>query len=419
MLRGQITIPGDKSISHRALLLGALARGTTEVSHFLPGEDCLSTLACMEAMGVEVTRKTPTGLVLSGKGPKGLKEPLEVLDCGNSGTTARLLLGILAALPFTSRITGDESLRQRPMGRVVEPLKSMGAEIDGTGGGKYLPLTVRGKELKGLRYQLPVASAQVKSALLLAGLVSGREVEVEEPAPTRDHTEKMLSYLGAGVERRGGWIRILPGQSLQGRPIPVPGDPSSASFFLAAATLVPGSELMLENVGVNPTRVGFMEVLRRMGADITLTSPREEAGEPVADLLVRAASLQGVEVRGSIIPTLIDEIPILAVAGLFARGETVIRDASELRVKETDRIKALVTELSRMGADVQELPDGLAVRGGKRLKGGALQTYGDHRIAMALEVAGLAAGQEVALDNRECVNISFPGFFTLLKQMQN
>ncbi len=418
MLKGHITMPGDKSISHRALLLGALARGTTEISNFLPGQDCLSTLECLKALGVRVEVKSSTELALNGAGPGGLREAVGDLDCGNSGTTARLLLGVLAALPFESRMTGDESLRQRPMGRVVEPLRSMGADISGAEGGRFFPLTVRGGRLQGLTYRLPVASAQVKSALLLAGLVSGQEVEVVEPASSRDHTEKMLAYLGGRVERRGNRVRISPGQTLEGRPIPVPGDISSAAFFLAAATLVPGSEVLLQGVGINPTRAGALEVLKQMGARITFASRGEAAGEPVADLLVRAAPLRGTEVKGEIIPALIDEIPILAVAALFARGSTVFRDAAELRVKETDRIKALVTELRKMGADVEELPDGLVVRGGRRLKGGRLKTYGDHRMAMSLQVAGLAAGQEVLLDDAECARVSFPGFFSLLKELQ-
>ncbi len=418
-MRGEISLPGDKSISHRALLLGALARGTTDISNFLPGQDCRSTLECLRALGARVEEKSPTELTLFGAGPGGLREAPGVLDCGNSGTTARLLLGILAALPFASRMTGDESLRQRPMGRVVEPLRSMGADIRGPEGGKFLPLLVEGGKLRGFSYRLPMASAQVKSALLLAGLVSGVEVDVEEPALSRDHTEKMLAYLGARVERRGNRVRIAPGQALKGRPIRVPGDISSAAFFLVAATLVPGSEVLLKGVGVNPTRAGVLAVLQRMGARITCLSREEEAGEPVADLLVQAAPLQGTEVKGGEIPTLIDEIPVLAVAALFARGTTIIRDAAELRVKETDRIRALVTELEKMGAAVKELPDGLVIQGGQQLRGGRLATYGDHRMAMSLQVAGLAAGREVVLDDRECVRVSFPNFFTLLQELHS
>jgi 3-phosphoshikimate 1-carboxyvinyltransferase len=418
MLKGTISLPGDKSVSHRALLLGALAHGETPVENFLPGQDCLSTLGCLRALGAEVEVKSPTELVIHGSGPEGLKEAAGVLDCGNSGTTARLLLGILAGLPFPSRVSGDESLRRRPMGRVVEPLRSMGAEIQGEGDGRFLPLRVLGRPLRGLSYRLPVASAQVKSALLLAGLVSGEAVEVEEPALSRDHTEKLLAYLGARVERQGRWVRLGPGQRLEGKPVRVPGDLSSAAFFLVAASIVPGSEVLLRNVGVNPTRAGALEVLERMGAQITRLSRGEAGGEPVADLLVRAAPLQAVEVRGDIIPTLIDEIPILAVAALFARGTTVIRDAAELRVKETDRIKAVVTELRKMGAAVSEEPDGLTVTGGRPLEGGRLQSYGDHRMAMALEVAGLAAGRDVELDDRACVGVSFPNLYNLLQELR-
>jgi 3-phosphoshikimate 1-carboxyvinyltransferase len=347
-----------------------------------------------------------------------LRETAQVLDCGNSGTTARLLLGILAALPATSRMTGDESLRRRPMGRVVEPLRSMGADIDGEEGGRFLPLLVRGGGLKGLKYSLPVASAQIKSALLLAGLVSGEAVEIREPARSRDHTEKMLAYLGGQVECSRQVIRLSPGQRLTGRPISVPGDISSAAFFLTAAALVPGSKLIIHNVGVNPTRSGVLDILRQMGAEIRIISQREMAGEPAASLLVEASALKGVEIRGSMIPRLIDEIPVLAVAALFARGETVIRDAAELRVKETDRIKAVVTELKKLGARVEELPDGLVIQGGGKLTGGKVKTYNDHRMAMALHVAGLAAGQEVLLDNSRCVNISFPNYFSLMEDIR-
>ncbi len=417
MLRGEITVPGDKSISHRALLMGALATGDTDISNFLPGEDCLSTRKCLEALGARVKIKSATQLNVQGRGPEGLRETAQVLDCGNSGTTARLLLGILAALPITSRMTGDESLCRRPMGRVVEPLRSMGADIDGPEGGRFLPLLVRGGGLKGLKYSLPVASAQIKSALLLAGLVSGQAVEVREPARSRDHTEKMLAYLGAQVECSGQVIRLSPGQRLTGRPICVPGDISSAAFFLTAAAILPGSKLIIHNVGVNPTRSGVLDILKQMGAEIRVVSQSEMAGEPVASLFVQASSLKGVEIRGSMIPRLIDEIPVLAVAALFARGETVIRDAAELRVKETDRIRAVATELKKLGAKVAELPDGLVIQGGGKLTGGKVKTYNDHRMAMALHVAGLACGQKVLLDNSRCVNISFPNYFSLMEKI--
>ena len=410
-------MPGDKSVSHRALLMGALATGDTDISNFLPGEDCLSTLKCLKALGAKVKIKSDTKLTVQGKGPEGLRETAQILDCGNSGTTARLLLGILAALPITSRMTGDESLCRRPMGRVVEPLRSMGADIDGLQGGRFLPLKVRGGGLTGLKYSLPVASAQIKSALLLAGLVSGQPVEVREPARSRDHTEKMLAYLGARLESSGQLIRLFPGQRLTGRPIFVPGDISSAAFFLTAAVLLKGSKLIIHNVGVNPTRSGILDILKQMGAEIRVVSQSEMAGEPVASLLVQASPLKGVEIRGSMIPRLIDEIPVLAVAALFAQGETVIRDAAELRVKETDRIKAVVTELRKLGAKVAELPDGLVIQGGGKLTGGKVKTYNDHRMAMALHVAGLASGQEVLLDNSRCVNISFPNYFSLMEQI--
>ncbi len=417
VVRGEITVPGDKSISHRALLFGALAQGVTEITGFLPGEDCLSTLACLRAMGVEVTEIGTTHLKVLGRGTKGLSEPGEVLDCGNSGTTARLLLGILSALPFTSSLTGDHSLRSRPMGRVVEPLRMMGAEIEGEGEGKFLPLKIKGRKLKGIKYHLPVASAQLKSALILAAFLSGEEMEIVEPTASRDHTERMLNYLGAEIGSLDGIVRVRPGK-LTGKPISIPGDISSAAFFLVAASLNPSSELTIKNVGVNPTRTGVIEALRKMGADIRIIPVKKEEGEPAADIFVRGGTLKGTEISGHLIPRLIDEIPVLAVAAACAQGRTVIKDAGELKVKETDRIKAVVTELKKLGVNIKELPDGMVIEGGQPLRGSKVKTYGDHRMAMALEVADLVTEGEVELDDKECVNISFPGFFSLLESIR-
>ena len=417
MVKGEITVPGDKSISHRALLFGALAEGVTEIGGFLPGEDCLSTLACLRALGVEIEEIDTTHLKVIGKGPQSLLPPKQVLDCGNSGTTARLLLGILSSLPFTSTLTGDESLRKRPMGRVVEPLRSMGAKIEGESNGKFLPLIIRGKRLKGIKYHLPVASAQLKSALILAAFLAGEEMEIVEPAVSRDHTERMLNYLGAELENRDRVIKVRPGK-LIGKPINVPGDISSAAFFIVAAAIQPSSELIIKNVGVNPTRTGIIDALRKMGADIKIIAAKKEEGEPAAGLLVKGRALTGREISGPLIPRLIDEIPVLAVAAACAQGKTVIKDAAELKVKETDRIKAVVTELKKLGVKIEELPDGMVIEGGRPLKGAKVKTYGDHRMAMALEVANLVAEGEVVLDDKQCVNISFPGFFELMQKIK-
>ena len=414
MLRGEIIVPGDKSISHRALFLGALAEGETLIDGFLPGRDCLATISCLKSLGVTIKQNTPTQVQVWGQGPGALKKPRQALDCENSGTAARLFLGILAGLFFDSTLIGDASLQQRPMRRVVKPLRIMGAEITGREGGDFLPLKVRGGKLKRLRYSLPIASAQLKTALLLAGLVSGEEVEIEEPFRSRDHTERMLTYFGAKLEITDKVIKIHSKQQLTGKHLIVPGDISSAAFFIVATLLSPGSELIIKNVGVNPSRSGVIEILRRMGADIRFLSSKTIAEEPVADILIKESHLKGTEISGKIIPRLIDEIPILAVAAAFAEGTTVIKDAAELRVKETDRIKAIATELKKIGVPVQEFPDGMIIEGGHSLRSSKVKTYGDHRMAMALQVAGLLTEEEIVLDNKECVDISFPGFFELL-----
>ncbi|HHV58318.1 MAG TPA: 3-phosphoshikimate 1-carboxyvinyltransferase [Firmicutes bacterium] len=411
-LRGTITVPGDKSISHRALLLGALAEGTTTVHNFLRSADCLSTASCLKALGVGIEGLEGSGPVtVAGRGLQGLAEPEDVLDAGNSGTTARLLLGILAGQPFTALLTGDASLRRRPMARVTAPLARMGAQILGRRDGSLLPLAVRGGRLRGGHFALPVASAQLKSALLLAGLNAEGETSITEPAPSRDHTERMLAAWGVPLRRAGSSVILPAGPRLRAQTVSVPGDISAAAFFLVAAAILPGSQVTIKGVGVNSTRTGVLDVLARMGAPVSLTNRHEESGEPLADITVAAAPLQGVEIAGPLIPRLIDEIPALAVAACYAQGETVIRDAAELRVKESDRLAALARELGALGADIRELPDGLIIRG-RPLHGGEVKSHGDHRLAMALAVAALAARGPVTIAGADCVSISFPTFFS-------
>ena len=411
-LRGTITVPGDKSISHRALLLGALAEGTTTVHNFLRSADCLSTASCLKALGVGIEGLEGSGPVtVTGRGLQGLAEPEDVLDAGNSGTTARLLLGILAGQPFTALLTGDASLRRRPMARVTAPLARMGAQILGRRDGSLLPLAVRGGRLRGGHFALPVASAQLKSALLLAGLNAEGETSITEPAPSRDHTERMLAAWGVPLRRAGSSVILPAGPRLRAQTVSVPGDISAAAFFLVAAAILPGSQVTIKGVGVNSTRTGVLDVLARMGAPVSLTNRHEESGEPLADITVAAAPLQGVEIAGPLIPRLIDEIPALAVAACYAQGETVIRDAAELRVKESDRLAALARELGALGADIRELPDGLIIRG-RPLHGGEVKSHGDHRLAMALAVAALAARGPVTIAGADCVSISFPTFFS-------
>jgi 3-phosphoshikimate 1-carboxyvinyltransferase len=415
-LEGECRVPGDKSISHRAALLGAIAEGTTEIENFLCGADCLSTLRCLKSLGVDIEQDG--GRVrITGKGLSGLEEPEDVLDAGNSGTTMRLLLGILAGQEFFSVITGDNSLKGRPMGRVVKPLLQMGAQIWGRASGLKAPLAVMGRaQLEPLVYRLPVPSAQVKSALLLAGLYARGETTVLQPVPCRDHTERMMAAFGASLRVDPDCsVHVSGDKPLRGQRVEVPGDISAAAFLMVAATLLPGSDILIRDVGINTTRTGVLEVLQRMGADITLEGARCASGEPVADLRVRSARLRGVEIGGALIPKLIDEIPIIAVAATAAEGVTVITDASELRVKETDRIEAVACELRKLGADLDALPDGLAIRGGKPLQGTATGSWNDHRLAMSLVVAGLtvAAGVTVVGD-AGCIDVSFPGFTDLL-----
>jgi 3-phosphoshikimate 1-carboxyvinyltransferase len=421
-LRGEVRVPGDKSISHRAVMLGALAEGETRATGFLTGEDNRRTIDAFRRMGVDVRLEGTTLTVRGAGGPsragQHLAEPDNVLDCGNSGTTIRLMTGLLAGQPFVSILTGDASLRGRPMGRVVEPLARMGARIVGRQGGTRAPLTIVGTVLWGIRYDLPVASAQVKSALLLAGLVASGETTVSEPGPSRDHTERMLTFMGADVTRNGGSVAVLGGTRLGGRDFAVPGDISSAAFFLVAALITPGSDLLVRDVGLNPTRTGVLDALAAMGGRIEVVARREGGPEPIGDLRVRTSRLRGIEIAGDLVVRAIDELPVLAVAAAFAEGTTVIRDAAELRVKETDRIASMADALARMGAQVRATPDGMVIEGGRPLRGARIASRGDHRTAMAAAVAGLAAAGETTVEDVACIDTSFPGFADLLDRLR-
>lgn len=418
-LKGEIAVPGDKSISHRAAIFNSIAQGQASIGNFSPGADCLSTVNCLRALGVSIEAgKEPSSLVVRGVGLRGLLEAADVLDAGNSGTTMRLLAGLLAGQSFFSVITGDASLRSRPMGRIIEPLRLMGAQVWGRGGDALAPLAIRGTRLRGIEYRLSVASAQVKSALLLAGLLAEGNTIVEEPAPSRDHTERLLRSMGAHLEIEGTRIALSPtAASLRALDIEVPGDISSAAFWLVAGAIHPHARLRIAGVGINPTRSGILDVLKEMGARLAAEHERVQGGEPVADLVVESSSLTGVSIGGDLVPRLIDEIPAIAVAAAVARGTTTIRDAAELRVKESDRIVTIARELSRLGARVEELPDGMVIHGGRRLTGASCQSYGDHRLAMALAVAGLVAGGEVVVHGAEAADVSYPGFWQELQRL--
>jgi len=408
---GTTDVPGDKSVSHRAALLGAVASGPSEVQGFLEADDCLRTLAAIQALGAEVTRKGPGHYRIAGAGLRGLQEPADVLDCGNSGTTARLLAGVLAGQPFWTFLTGDESLRRRPMGRVAEPLRAMGATVVGRADGTRLPLGVRGNApLRAIAWETPVASAQVKSATLLAGLYADGPVSVTEPAVSRDHSERMLARFGARLVCEGRRVTLTPSATgLRGTTVRVPGDMSSAAFLLVAGAVVPEGSVCVRDVGVNPTRTGLLDALEAMGARIGRSGESDE-GEPTASLTVEAGALRGTAVDGALVPRLIDEVPALGVAAAVASGVTTIGDAAELRVKESDRIAALAAELGRLGAQIREKPDGLRIEGGRRLRGARVASGGDHRMAMALVVAGLVAEGETVIEDTACVGTSFPGF---------
>ena len=421
-LRGTVIVPGDKSISHRAAILNAVAAGPATVDNFLPADDCLATLDCLRALGVSWSLERggdeSSRLSLTGRGLGGLRESAEVLDARNSGTTMRLLAGLLAGRPFRSIITGDESLRSRPMGRVILPLREMGADIRGREGDSLAPLTIQGGPLRGIHHRSPVASAQVKSALLLAGLQAQGETTLEEPARSRDHTERMLRAMGADLSEEGNALRLSPlKQDLAPLNLRVPGDFSGAAFWLVAGALHPDAEIVLPGVGVNPTRTGLLDALQEMGADIAVSGEREVGGEPVADLRVRSSKLKGIVIEGLAVVRLIDEVPALAVAAALARGRTVIRDVGELRVKESDRILATVQELRRLGARAEEHPNGLVIEGVEALRGAPCDSRGDHRLAMALAVAGTVARGGTALSGAEAASVSYPGFWQHLNEL--
>ena len=418
-LRGELSLPGDKSLSHRSVLFSAIAEGNTRITGFLTGEDTINTAKAVQAMGIEIEGLGSERLIVHGRGLHGLTEPAGVLDLGNSGTGMRLIAGLLAGQDFFSILTGDQYLVKRPMGRIVDPLRQMGSLIDGRSGGKLAPLAIRGggKALRPLVYDSPVASAQVKSAILLAGLYANGETTVNEPSKSRDHTERMLRFFGVEVRVQGTRVSLQGGQTLKAKgTLDIPADISSAAFFMVAASIVPGSDLLIRNVGVNPTRTGIIDILAEMGADIALEARREQAGEPVADIRVRYRKLHGVQIAGDMVPRAIDEIPVLSVAASYAEGRTVIRDAAELRVKESDRIATMAAELRKMGVVVAERPDGMEITGRDSLDGATCESHGDHRIAMSVAIAGLAARGETTVRDTGWIDTSFPGFERLLRQ---
>jgi len=417
-LSGELSIPGDKSISHRSIMFGAIAKGTTTVSNFLTGEDCLSTIACFQKLGVTINQQE-NFVEIIGKGFEGLKEPTELLNVGNSGTTIRLMLGILSGRPFFAALEGDASIAKRPMTRVTDPLREMGASIDGRVNGKFTPISVRGGSLNGFTYELPMASAQVKSAILLAGLQASGTTTVIEPSRTRDHTERMIRQFGGEVTIDGLAVSVKGGQSLKATHVHVPGDISSAAFFLVAGAIVPNSEVTLRNVGLNPSRTGIIDVMVDMGADLHVSSEELEAAEPVADLTIKPSSLRATTIEGDMIPRLIDELPIIALLATQAEGITVIKDAEELKVKETNRIDTVVHELKTLGAKIEATDDGMIIYGGSKLHGGRVNSHGDHRIGMMLAIASLISDGEVILENEEAISVSYPMFFAHLNKLIN
>lgn len=408
-LKGTVRVPGDKSISHRLIMFGALAEGTTQVTNFLKGADCLSTIACFQKMGIEIVHDGEE-IQIHGRGLHGLYEPVETLDVGNSGTTMRLLSGILVGQRFASRLDGDASIQSRPMKRIIKPLRQMEAKIKSIRENGCAPLQIEPSMLHGIRYDSPVASAQVKSCILLAGLYADSPTSVKEPYLSRNHTEVMLQKFGAYVTSEGTTITVMPEPKLYAQKIEVPGDISSAAYFIAAALIVPGSEVLIEHVGINPTRDGLLRVCKAMGADITILN-KNHSGEPTADLLVRHSGLKGMTVGGALIPTLIDELPVVAALACFAEGTTVIKDAQELKVKESNRIDAMVKSLSLMGAKVTETEDGMIIEGGHSLHGAVIDSRLDHRIAMTFAVTALAADGETEIRDADCVKISYPDFY--------
>ncbi len=420
-LQGEVVLPGDKSISHRAVILNSLTEGRAQIDNFAPGADCLSTVRCLRALGVKIDRRGSPGsstISISGAGEHGLKEATNVLDAANSATTMRLLGGLLASQPFLSVITGDASLRNRPMGRLIEPLRLMGADVTGRAQDSFAPLVIKGKELRGIDFTLPVPSAQIKSAILLAGLFARGNTILHQKIASRDHTERMLGRMGASLESKGNSVTLLPlTNSLAALNLRVPGDISSAAYFLVAAAIHPNAKIVIRDCGINPTRTGIIDILRAMGARLKIYSEHFEAGEPLADVVVESSDLRGLEVGGDIIPRLIDEIPVLAVAGCVAKGKTVVRNAGELRVKESDRIATVAGELSRLGAKIEALPDGMVIYGGRPLSGTRVDSHFDHRLAMTLAIAGLIARGETTIKHARAAQVSYPGFWQTLQKI--
>lgn len=421
-LKGRVTIPGDKSISHRCIMFGSIAKGTTEINNFLQGADCRATMNCFRNLGIEI-EETESAILVHGNGLHGLKAPKTILDVGNSGTTTRLISGILAGQPFESRLSGDDSLNSRPMKRIMEPLTLMGAHIASLYGNQCAPLSITPGHLHGIHYNSPVASAQVKSCLLLAGLYADGETSVTEPSLSRNHTELMLREFGANLhstyalDSTQATVTIRPSEELFGQKITVPGDISSAAYFIAAGLIVPDSEILIQNVGINPTRSGILKVCEDMGGDITLVHQRMEGGEPIADILVRTSQLHGITIEGDIIPTLIDEIPVIAVMAAVAEGTTIIKDAAELKVKETDRIETVTDNLKAMGCNVTPTEDGMIITGGNPLQGANIHTLLDHRIAMAFSIAALVAEGTTKILDSQCVDVSYPDFYDTFENL--
>jgi len=415
-IKGTLEVPGDKSISHRAIMFGSIAEGITEIEGFLFSDDCTRTIECFRSIGSDIEIKEKR-ILIKGNGLRGFKKSNGVLYVGNSGTTIRLMSGILAGQPFETVLTGDSSILKRPMKRIIEPLKLMGAEIYGQNNDNYPPLWIRGGVLKGIKYRLPVASAQVKSAIIFASLYAEGETEIMEPIESRNHTEIMLKIFGGSIDKDGTKIFIRPSSKLVGQKLKIPGDISSAAYFIVASLILPDSEVTIKNVGLNPTRTGIIEILKKMGADIEIKNERIVNGEKVGDVTSRSSQLKGINIEGNIIPKLIDEIPILAVAAAFAEGMTVIRNAEELKVKESNRIKAMVTELKKMGAKIEELEDGMIIYGRNSLRGNLLEGYKDHRIVMSLAVAALAAQGETEIKDAEYTETSFPEFERKLREV--
>lgn len=407
---GIVSVPGDKSISHRAAILGSIANGVVDVNGFLTSQDCLNTLKAMQSLGVKIEGVKK----IHGVGLRGLKEPKGVLDLGNSGTGVRLLAGLVSGYPFTAEITGDESIRRRPMMRIIEPLTRMGAHIEG----EHCPLKIKGANIKGIDYISPIASAQVKSCILIAGLLASGSTSVTEPIKSRDHTERLLEYLGADIKVEGLKVTIMGGKELKARPIKIPGDISSSAFILAGGIIVPGGDVEIKNVGINPTRAAFLDILKSMGANLTVNGLPTIQNEPVADITVRSSELKGIDIGPHEIPGLIDELPIIAILSALANGKTVISGAKELRVKESDRIKSIAMNLARMGVNITEKEDGWIINGGKPIKGAVVSSFGDHRIAMAMVIAGLVASGETIVEDTEWIDTSFPGFMDVINSLR-